>query len=99
MAKIFPAEDCRNRITPPESDSEPDAAPAPKKAVSEKYQQRKERLISLGKTAASTPWTEEEERRLSEEFDKGLSIAEIADIHKRTEGGIKSRLRKLGFIE
>lgn len=97
VAKVFPAEDCRNRITPPEDEAE--ESPTPKKDVSEKYQQRKQRLISLGKTAANTPWLEEEERKLSEEFYKGLSVSEIADIHKRTESAIKSRLRKLGLIE
>ena len=97
VAKVFPAEDCRNRITPPEDEAE--ESPTPKKDVSEKYQQRKQRLIFLGKTAANTPWLEEEERKLSEEFYKGLSVSEIADIHKRTESAIKSRLRKLGLIE
>ena len=97
VAKIFPAENCQNWITPLEEETE--ALPVPKKTTSDSYQQRKQRLIALGITAANTPWTVEEEKRLSEEFYKGLPISEIADAHKRTESAIKSRLRKLGLIE
>lgn len=44
-------------------------------------------------------WTEEEEQNLSKEFISGLSIKEIANIHKRRYGGIRARLRKLGLID
>lgn len=44
-------------------------------------------------------WTEEEDERLLESFDKGLEIMELAQLHGRKYGGIKSRLKKLGKIE
>ena len=48
---------------------------------------------------AGSPWRDDEESRLLSEFDSGLSIAEIAENHKRTEGAIRSRLKKLGKIK
>jgi len=48
---------------------------------------------------AGNPWRGEEEARLVSEFDSGLSIAEIAENHKRTKGAIRSRLKKLGKIK
>ena len=45
------------------------------------------------------PWTEEHEERLTELFNKSLPISEIAFELKRTEGGIKARLQKLGLID
>jgi ATP-dependent DNA helicase RecQ len=45
------------------------------------------------------PWTQEEEKDLTEEYNQGVEIDEIALIHKRKIGGIRSRLRKLGLIE
>ncbi|WP_114800955.1 Holliday junction resolvase-like protein [Moraxella canis] len=44
-------------------------------------------------------WTEEEDERLVEAFDKGLEIKELAQLHGRKYGGIRSRLKKLGKIE
>lgn len=45
-------------------------------------------------------WTEEEQERLICEFTKDkLTIEEIASIHHRRTGGIRSRLKKLGLIE
>lgn len=44
-------------------------------------------------------WTTDEEERLIESFDLGLPISEIANLHGRKVGGIRSRLRKLGKIE
>lgn len=44
-------------------------------------------------------WTADEEERLIESFDLGLTIFEIAELHGRKVGGIRSRLKKLGRIE
>lgn len=46
-----------------------------------------------------TKWTTKEEQQLLEEFSNGIKISEIAKIHSRTSGGIRSRLKKLGVIE
>ncbi|MEW6181869.1 MAG: hypothetical protein AB1500_01655 [Bacillota bacterium] len=44
------------------------------------------------------PWTPEEDGKLADLFDSGKSIKELADIHERTKGAIKSRLIKLGKV-
>jgi len=50
-------------------------------------------------TSAGTPWSAEEDGRLGQEFDSGMTIAQIALQHGRTSGGITSRLVKLGRID
>ncbi len=42
------------------------------------------------------PWTDAEEATLLVEHDAGRSITEIAALHQRTDGAIRSRLVKLG---
>jgi hypothetical protein len=54
---------------------------------------RKELPAHTGKA-----WDEAEKQQLRNEFDAGKTIAEIAEIHQRTEGGIKSRLNQLGIV-
>lgn len=44
-------------------------------------------------------WTEQEDSQLIDEFKRGLSIKEIANIHKRKTGGIRARLKKHGLID
>jgi len=44
-------------------------------------------------------WSREEDNTLSERFNKGAKISEIAKAHERTYGAIKSRLIKLKLIE
>lgn len=41
------------------------------------------------------PWTDEEKERLPEEIDKGLSIWQIADAHKRTPKDIRLNINKI----
>ncbi|MCG3770314.1 MAG: hypothetical protein JW384_01460 [Nitrosomonadaceae bacterium] len=48
---------------------------------------------------AGKPWTRNEEDGLISEFETGMSILDIAEKHGRTEGGITSRLLRLGKIE
>lgn len=43
-------------------------------------------------------WTETEENKLKELYQQGHSTKEIANILKRTEGAISSRIEKLGLI-
>jgi hypothetical protein len=44
-------------------------------------------------------WDEEEENRLRELFKSGRSVREISRVLGRKEGGIRSRLKKLGLTE
>jgi len=40
-------------------------------------------------------WSSEEEVKLTEEIKEGKTVKEIAENHNRTEGGIRSRIKKL----
>ncbi len=44
-------------------------------------------------------WAEEDDKRLTEEYRKGKSISELANIFQRKKGAITSRLRKLGRVK
>ncbi|MCH5584599.1 DNA helicase RecQ [Shimazuella sp. AN120528] len=57
-------------------------------------------LAEIQKThpKAYTPWTKEEEEELETLFQQGLDIAQIAQTLGRQNGGIRSRLEKLGLI-
>ncbi|MDE2058499.1 MAG: hypothetical protein KGL31_13980 [candidate division NC10 bacterium] len=63
-----------------------------------------ERLNERGKRQrimppnAGRPWTEEEDRLLSEAFDGGTSMKDLALKHGRTDGAIAARLVKLGKV-
>lgn len=46
-----------------------------------------------------TPWTDEEESQLKEEFRRKKPIDEIAAAHGRTVRSIEARLQKLGLAE
>lgn len=48
---------------------------------------------------AGAPWTDEEDAQLEEEWNSGMKIAEIARLHDRTGGAIRSRLKKHGSLE
>ena len=43
-------------------------------------------------------WTSAEESALSEEWEQGLSVADIAGLHQRRIGGIMARLKMLGLL-
>lgn len=45
------------------------------------------------------PWTQDEDRMLAEGFDAGLTVAEIARRHQRTQSSCRLRLEKLGKIK
>lgn len=49
---------------------------------------------------AYMPWTEEEDERLTNEYNSGnYKISELSKMHGRTTGAIRSRLKKLKLIE
>lgn len=48
---------------------------------------------------AGAAWTQEEDEQLENEYKDGLTISDIAKIHKRTRGGIRARLKKHGLVE
>ena len=47
---------------------------------------------------AGKPWTEEEDRQLLSAFDGGRPLAELAQAHGRTRGGIQARLVRHGRL-
>lgn len=44
-------------------------------------------------------WDSFEDNQLIQEFNMGMKVEQIAEIHKRKIGGIQSRLKKLGLIK
>lgn len=48
---------------------------------------------------AGAKWTPQEETSLLQAFDDGMSIQELSKKHGRSEGGIRSRLVKLGRLD
>ncbi len=50
-------------------------------------------------TKAGKPWSQEEERALIEEFERGMTVPEIAALHQRSRSGIVSRLVRLGRLD
>lgn len=68
----------------------------PKKSVAEKQQEN----ISNGLPKnAGLSWTDEEREQIKRAFQQGSSSTEIAESHERTDGAIRSELKKLGLIE
>lgn len=61
------------------------------------------RLVLLGllneEGTVKKRWTKEEEEKLEKEFLSGKKLAQIAEAHNRTIGGINSRLVLLGLID
>ena len=47
---------------------------------------------------AGKPWTDEEDRQLLSAFDGGRPLAELAEAHARTRGGIQARLIRHGRL-
>ncbi|MDR2869244.1 MAG: RecQ family ATP-dependent DNA helicase, partial [Deferribacteraceae bacterium] len=50
-------------------------------------------------TNKGKPWDLYEDKRLQQGYEEGKSIKQLASSHGRTDGSIRSRLRKLGLIE
>jgi hypothetical protein len=80
---------------PPPKSSLP-VAPAPiktKQATSYMAQQKTQHQQAYAK------WSPDEEARLQDEFANGMTIPEMAALHGRGEGAIRTRLVKLGLIK
>jgi len=63
----------------------------------EKEQDRSVRRRELPANAGG-PWSDEETAMLAESFDAGKTIEELASVHGRTPGAIRSRLLRLGRL-
>ncbi len=62
------------------------------------------RMINVSKVReefprAFMPWKTDEEAQLIEQYRKGAKITDIARMHQRNPGAIRSRLIKLGLIQ
>ena len=68
------------------------------KALSQDLMPAQKRVEVEVMEQAWKPWTKDEEVRLVAAFKKGKSVEELAAIHKRKVGGIRSRLVKLQLI-
>ena len=62
------------------------------------FQALKDKLAAKGSTEAYQSWSQEEDQQLIREHEEGKTIKEMSEIHKRTYGAIRSRLRKLERI-
>jgi hypothetical protein len=59
---------------------------------------RRNRAQGPASNNAGKPWTEEEDRELLSAFDGGRPLAELAQAHGRTRGGIQARLVRHGRL-
>jgi uncharacterized protein (DUF433 family) len=66
-----------------------------------KGSQYQERMAKIKKShpQAYEKWTSEEEARLLDLYNQGWSVEEMAAALQRQQGGIRSRLHKLGLID
>ena len=70
----------------------------PKTHGKERKEKQPKKKHSLQPENAGKRWTDEEDKKLSEMFDAGISKKEICNTFKRTSTGIASRLVRLGKI-
>src|SRR5271165_6198139 len=54
-----------------------------------------ERRLAAGASRLGAPWTDEEDAQLRAEYASGMQLDEIANVHGRNLGGIRSRLIRL----
>ncbi len=62
------------------------------------FQSYRDKVIAGGSTEAYQSWTKEEDMQLIRERKEGKTTRELSEIHKRTRGAIRSRLKKLDLI-
>ena len=55
--------------------------------------------MSLPPARQGQPWTNEEDQRLTDAFQAGKTVAELAKKHDRSTGGIEAHLVKLGLVD
>lgn len=70
----------------------------PDAVISAPSEADEEPIFQGHKNHAGASWTEEEDNSLLKEFQSGMKIAEIAKAHGRTNGAIRSRLKKHELI-
>lgn len=70
----------------------------PNAVISTPSEEDAEPIIRDNKRNAGASWTEEEDNSLIEEFEAGMKLSEIAKLHGRTNGAIRSRLKKHEII-
>ena len=68
-------------------------------AEEQEYKNYMEKVKAEGYSGAYDPWTDEEINRLKEEYASGLTVKQMSDIHGRTKGAIRSRLKKEGMVK
>jgi hypothetical protein len=56
-----------------------------------------DRRLASRASRLGAPWTDGEEAQLREEHTSGMSLDEMAGVHERNVGGIRSRLMRLGL--
>lgn len=71
----------------------------PNEAMEAFAEEARPKPVREGLEAAGQAWTEDEEARLKDEFEREVPMEEILKRHHRNYGGIKARLKKLGLIE
>ena len=74
---------------PPEEETDP---------MQKQLDSFRDMAVGRRENPAARPWTEEEERQLAEEYNDGITVAGMAAKHRRTNGAITARLKKLGII-
>ena len=62
------------------------------------FQAYKDEVIAKGSTEAYQSWSTKEDQQLIREYEEGKTTKEMSEIHKRTQGAIRSRLKKLKQI-
>lgn len=83
---------------PPKEEKKKQAKQKQPSAEKGSFASYKDKVIAKGSTEAYQPWTKEEDRQLTREFEEGKTTKELSVIHKRTTGAIRSRLKKLELI-
>jgi hypothetical protein len=57
-----------------------------------------DRRLSARAARLGAPWTDEEDAQLREQDASAMSLDEMADLHERNAGAIRSRLIRLGLL-
>lgn len=70
-----------------------------KEKSEQKLLNQKEKKHSEGYENAYEAWTKKETESLKSQFQIGLSIGQLAELHGRTKSAIKHRLKKEGLIK
>lgn len=60
--------------------------------------ERRERMRAVAPSKAMALWTTEEDHQLLAAFDAGMSPRELAMVHQRSPGAVRTRLAKLGRL-